>query len=110
MPLCIPNFYRPPLGLPLYWHDEVSGILRIAVHAYLEHRISAHKPAPDSEQFALLKSYVIHHINAPCWDAVCEGVFEKALAALRRDAALLETSDDIAAYINQAMEIGLDPL
>lgn len=102
----IPNFYRPPLGLPLNWHDEVSGILAAAVNAYLDNRIEG-KPITD-EQVSLVRTYIVHYIGAPCWD---NEEFSKELALLRRTARReLRTPEDIGKWICDAMEIGLDPL
>lgn len=101
----IPNFYRPPLGLPLNWRDEVSGILVAAVNAYLDNRIDG-TPITD-EQISFVRTYIVHYIGAPCWD---NEEFSQELAFLRRTARELKTPDDIGKWICSAMDIGLDPL
>lgn len=95
---------RPPLGFPQYWHDEESGELQAAVLAYLGHR-AGEAPAPDKEQLALLRDYLIHYVEAPCW--VGE---EAAIADLSRRAHEIETVQDVGDLIERCFEIGLDPL
>lgn len=101
----IPDYYRPPLGLPLNWRDEVSGKLPAAVYAYLDNRIDG-TPLSD-EHLAMVREYIEHHINAPCWE---QDEFREELAALRKAATELKTPDDVGAWIRQGMDIGLDPL
>ena len=101
----IPNFYRPPLNLPLNWRDEVSGVLPAAVEAYLDNRIEG--TTITDAQITVLREYIVHYINAPCWD---NPEFVTELAHLRTVAPGLDTATDIAEFIRLAMDIGLDPL
>lgn len=101
----IPDFYRPPLGLPLNWRDEVSGVLSGAVAAYLDNRVDG-KPI-GAHDLDLVREYIVHYIDAPCWD---NDEFSQELAFLRRTARELRTPENIGKWIRDAMEIGLDPL
>lgn len=101
----IPNFYRPPLCLPLNWHDEVSGRLRKAIHAYLDNRIDGTPIL--AEDVLIVCEYMRHYINAPCWD---NPEFIDELLSLRDGAKKLTSPQEIADWIRKAMEIGLDPL
>ena len=93
--------YRPPLGLPLYWRDEVSGVLPAAVWAYLHHMAGA-GPAPTAEQLALVIDYARYFIEAPCWSG-------EELPELRRRARQLSTLEDLAAWVEAAFRSALDP-
>jgi hypothetical protein len=101
----MPDFYKPPLGLPFYWEDEVSGELRKAIHAYLDHATDG-KPFTDA-QLELMRDYLEHWINAPCWNSE---VFESELKHLRESAKTLRTAEQIHDWIHEALEIGMDPL
>jgi hypothetical protein len=101
----MPTVYKDPLGLPFYWEDEVSGELRKAVHAYLDHAIDG-KPFT-APQIELVRDYLQHWINAPCWDAPA---FEAELKDLRETVRTLRTAESIHDWIHKALEIGMDPL
>lgn len=101
----MPLVYKLPLGLPFYWRDEVSGELPAAVNAYLDCRIDQ-KPFTLA-QAELVRDYLIHWINAPCWE---HPEFAQDLAKLREKVKTLNTADEIGAWIWEALEIGLDPL
>jgi hypothetical protein len=106
-PSLIPDHYLPPLGLPLYWRNEVTGKLPDAVNAYLDTRLEENAPSLTSEQLILLKAYFAHYINAPCWD---ESGFETELKTLRKSVQTLISADDLAVFIHSAQQMGLDPL
>jgi len=102
----IPLIYRPPYGLPLRWQDEQSGELVAAVLAYFE------KKPLTNRQFALLRAYVIHYICAPCWDMGCDGDEEgiRYLMSLREGANKLAKQEEILPWIEQCLDVGIDPL
>lgn len=105
----IPPIYNDPygLGLPLRWQDETSGELVAAVLAYFEK-----KPLTE-RQFALVRAYVIHYINAPCWaEQGCQGDPEclEELAGLREGANKLQKQDEILPWIYECLDVGIDPL
>jgi hypothetical protein len=87
----------------MYWRDERSGKLVAAVHAYLAFRCKK-GPCPDPRQIELLARYLQYVIDAPCWCATEE------LQQLRDRARHLQTCDGIAAWIHDALDIGIDPL
>ncbi len=101
----MPTAYKPPLGLPFYWEDEVSGELRKAIHAYLDHAVDG-KPFTDA-QLELMRDYLEHWVSAPCWD---NEAFETELSKLRADVRTLRTSEQIHDWIHEALDIGMDPL
>lgn len=103
----IPNIYRMPMGLPLNWRDEVSGQLSAAVERYYDYCVGE-AAAPTSDQISLLIEYTQHHINAPCW-VVGGTKFGDEIMALKEKAAIMKTIKDIHAYIEQAMDLALDP-
>ena len=105
----MPSCYKPPLGLPFNWRDEMSGVLPLAVERYYGSRIGGvplHR-----REIELLTDYLEHYINAPCWDGAAEGSEEMArtLAELREEVKGLETADDIGTWISKGMDIGLSP-
>jgi len=106
MNLTFPN-YHTNFGLPFFWRDEVSGILELAVTAYLGYRCNT-GPEPTPDQVSLLREYFRHWINAPCWSEN-EG-FEEEMAHLKSSIDGLTSCDQLAAWIKEALEIGLDPL
>jgi len=71
-----------PGGLgPVYWRNEASGVLPAAVREYADAVITDREMAPG--QFALVKSYCIYWIDAPCWCWGDGGEFKKAAEPLR---------------------------
>ncbi|MEH2287192.1 hypothetical protein [Nostoc sp.] len=100
-PKRIPNIYRPPLGLPLNWQDETSKELPRVVFKYFSSQYLS------TNEIALLAEYCRHYINAPCWDA--SGGFTEELAALRETADLLSTVSEINRWIDNCLEIAIDP-
>ncbi len=101
----MPLAYKEPLGLPFYWRDEVSGELGRAVMAYLNNRIEG--TTVTDAQIALLRDYLSHWINAPCWMA---SGFECEMSNLRSSVRELETATEIDDWLHQALDIGMDPL
>ena len=99
------RFYRPPLGLPLRWQDEQSGLLPTAVWAYYNHvaRPATH-PEPTRDQMSLVLEYVRYYIEAPCWQGA------DGLADLRTAAAVMKSAEDLDRWIWMCLEIGIDPL
>lgn len=97
--------YRPPLGLPLRWQDEQSGLLPAAVMAYYYHGAHpADHKAPTPGQMSLVIEYVRYYMAAPCWEG------GDGLERLRAQAAELKTAPDLDHWIGECMEYGIDPL
>lgn len=103
----MPRMYEPPLGTHLYWRAETSGVLSVALWAYILHGAEPDTyPAPTPEQLQLAISYLRYVIGAPCWTDGGSG----ALATLREQAATLATVAEVDAWIAACVEIGIDPL
>jgi hypothetical protein len=109
----MPHNYRdmgPVKGLPLNWRDEVTGILPAAIKAYLDHCVDGAQL--DEAQLEIVRAFMEHYINAPCWNWAVEADEEMALelAGLRLDVAFLKTSEAVGAWISRCLDIGIDPL
>lgn len=113
----IPPVYLAPLGLPLYWGNDVTGEMPAAVRAY--HGEVLGEGPMTLRQLELVCAYCVHHIGAPCWlekhPSLTLGIgltdeYCAAIAGLRAQARGLKMVADIGAYIAAAMELGLDPL
>lgn len=100
-----PTTYLAPRGTPLYWRDEMSGVLPAAIWAYIAHVAEPlTAPAPAPEQLGLVIAYLRYVIAAPCWKG------DRELAALRAGAGKLATLRDVRAWIGRAVKLGIDPL
>lgn len=103
----MPTTYMPPYGTPLYWKDEVTGVLGEAIWAYVAHGAEPQNfPAPTAEQLALLVAYLQYEIGAPCWRDSGNGELER----LREQAGQMTTVAEIDAWIQGCLQIGIDPL
>jgi hypothetical protein len=97
------------LGSPLapkFWRNETGGQLHEAIGRYLE--------APGrmtSKDIALVRAYICQWVNSPVWELnplhYAESLTE--LADLRESARLLFTVADIHAWIDRALDAGIDP-
>ncbi len=101
----IPDVY--PHGLPLYWRDKQSGALPAAVKAFLDNQTVGGEIS--AEQITLVREYIDHYVNAPCWTAWESGPFHE-LNLLRDRVDGLLTPDAIHQWLMDALEIGMDPL
>jgi hypothetical protein len=110
--MTFPPIYRsvgPVTGLPLNWRDETSGILPRAVERYLANRIDG--TSIDEIDLEMVRAFLEHYINAPCWNHMNQDEELAAeLAGLRRDALTLKTPDEMGAWIGRCLDIGIDPL
>ena len=88
--------------------NEQTGALKKAVNEYHGFLIGEGKE-PDEETVTLLAEYLDHFIWAPCWTMTCADAFESELKELRRSVKEIKTTNDIRAWIHEAMDIGLDP-
>lgn len=91
---------------PHYWPYETSGILRPVIEAYL-----AHQPL-DREQVAILRDYLVQWIMAPVWDHNPHADMSERrwLNGMRLRAFALMTQAEINAWVDDAVDGGLDPL
>ena len=97
--------YRPPLGLPVAWQDDVSGTLPQVVMAYFAHG-SGRGTALADDELVLLRGYLEYFINAPCWRDSGAG----EITQLRTRIAQVRTEEEIDAWVEACLEIGIDPL
>lgn len=82
---------------PGYWMDEVTGVLRPAVEAYLN-------GAPMTLiQLGAMRAYLRQWIAHPGW-------MGEEVEELRRDVEKIRTRKDIEAWLDAAGEINIDPL
>ena len=108
----IPAIYRSlgnVTGLPLNWQDEVTGVLPAAVKAYLDNRVDG--TPIDEQQLAIVRAFMEHYIDAPCWNHMNE-IEEMApeLAELRRDVRTIKTPEAMGEWIHRCLDLGIDPL
>lgn len=82
-----------------YWRNEVSGRLAHAVMAYLDE-----KPM-SREQLAIFRSYLDIWIHAPCWLGP-----EPELGHLRSTVSTLDSAAAIRKWLDEALDICIDPL
>ena len=80
-----------------YWMWETTGALRPAVKAYLA------GAAMTPEQIVAMRAYLRQWINAPVWRGA-------AANALRADIDNLTSRQAIAAWLEAAVDAGIDPL
>lgn len=92
----IPNVY--PHGAPLYWRDEQSGQLAIAVHRYFK-GLSLH---PDLIE--LMRDYMLYWVNCPSFELIPE-IRERLVMQLEQ----IKTKEDIDAAIKACLQQTIDP-
>jgi hypothetical protein len=99
-------------GIPSYWQDETSGQIKKAVDAYWQARIITGKNDELSpENIAILKLYLIHWAEAPCYrnneyaTAVDLFQLDKAIAMAHN----INNTEDISITVNLLMQLGIDP-
>ncbi len=92
-------------GIPGYWMNETSGLLRPAVKGFLEGR-----PLTEAE-IALLRAYFQQWIGGPGTSRLSGHDFRgPEIEALRRSVDTLTTRRALAAWVRKAVEAGVDPL
>lgn len=91
------EFAPRPSSAPGFWMREATGVLRPAVEAYLT------GGALSSEHVAALRAYIRQWIEHGAWAG-------PAVQQLRRDVDLLTSRPAISAWLDRALEKGIDPL
>jgi hypothetical protein len=84
-------------GIPGYWMNETSGVLRPAIEAYLSDRVMT------PEHIAAMRSYLRQWINAP-------GFIGPEVADLRESVDGLTSRQAINRWLGAAEAAGVDPL
>ena len=104
--------YTSFMGLPLPWQDEQSGVIKAAIRAFLEHQVEG--TSLSEEHLKLTIQYLRYYIHAPCWyeEWPCEpGIDDpESIRKVRRQALEMGTVADIEQFIQDCLEIGIDPL
>jgi hypothetical protein len=98
-----------PEGMPVNWRAEPSGKMQASVTAYYKAVLGEGTITPEQiERIARFCNYFIH---APCWDFVCEGADSMVadLAELRQRAPTLASIESVRRWLQEALDIGLDP-
>lgn len=95
-------------GMPLNWQNCATFSMQQAVIAYLNQ-------TPSEHELNMVIAYMKHHIHAPCWlEQSPFGEVDEATAAeiraLRERSLQMKTVEDVNAYIQAALAVGLDPL
>ena len=85
------------MGIPGYWMDETTGVLRPAIEAYVNHRLM--RP----EHIVAMRAYLRQWIASDVWAG-------PDIERLRADVDGLTSREAIDAWIERATEAGLDPL
>jgi len=83
---------------------EVGGKLVPAMKRYLE----GTRAFPDDVN--LIRAYLRQWIDSPVWDHGNEAEMQRDLDELRRKARELRTISDITTWVEQALDLGIDPL
>ncbi|NJR37770.1 MAG: hypothetical protein HC781_01690 [Leptolyngbyaceae cyanobacterium CSU_1_4] len=108
--------YRPipvnylPNGLPFQWQNETSERLSEAIQYYFEHALDSAKTQPTPEQVALIRGFLWHYINEPCWYKMMDKRFQDGLEKLKKQIRRLHEVQDISRCLESFLELGLDPL
>lgn len=88
----------PALSIPGYWMNEISGVLRPAIEAYLA------KGGMTSAEIAAMRAYLRQWIAADGWFP------SVGIKDLRQRVAHLNSREEIAAWLHDAESEGIDPL
>jgi hypothetical protein len=80
---------------PRYWMDEETGILRRAVERYLTHAVLT------DDEITLMRLYLKQWIDSPGWHGV---------DGLRARVGALTTQAAISAWLEEALDLAIDPL
>ena len=101
MSFVMPTFYMLPLGTPLYWDDEQSGVLQAAVLAFYDAAINKTQLA--TEHLQMVRHHLSYVIHAPCWSG-------SELTNLRAEVHRLSSVEEINRWIVRCLDLGIDPL
>lgn len=104
----IRNLSYMPLGAPLYWVNEKSGVLKAAIGAFYAHILDG-EPIK-KRHVSLVRAYLIYVINAPCWMAGAGEDFASQVQSLKDGIQSADTPKLIDEWIEKCLEIGIDPL
>jgi hypothetical protein len=83
---------------PRFWMHETSGMLAPVVQAYLEGN------AMTPPQVATMRAYLKQWIASPVWGD------DPTIDKLRDQVQTLHTRAQVAAWLHDALDLGIDPL
>ncbi|HEX8752114.1 MAG TPA: hypothetical protein VF731_01745 [Solirubrobacterales bacterium] len=89
-------------GIPGYWMNETSGVLRPVVHRYLA------GVELSEEDVAVMRTYLRQWITAGAWEST-PGEPDR-VEELRRAVDGLDSRAAIAGWLERAAFLGIDPL
>lgn len=98
--------YLPPMSGPLHHGDETSGVVTAAILRSID---PGQEPTPDD--LLIARSYAIYYISAPCWDLNphTDAADKARLAQLRRTVHEILTRADLTAWMDDCVDLGIDP-
>ena len=85
--------------MPRFWMNETSGVLAPVIQNYLVRR----RPMT-TEDIAVMRAYLRQWVMAESWHG------GEDLEALRASVDKIATHADINTWLEQAIDIGIDPL
>lgn len=88
---------------PLRWQDDMSGMLPEAVTAFL-----AYKETP--QHLEVVRAYCEYYVLAPCWEVVIPPEALAQLEAIRASIKQADTRQALQTWLEQCLELGIDPL
>jgi hypothetical protein len=91
---------------PKFWQAEVTGRLEGPIMRYLQ------SEPVSLDDIRLIRLYLQQWIDSPVWEMGPEmdAAAKEKLAYLRQGARLIKNRPDIDAWIEAALDIGIDPL
>lgn len=89
---------------PKYWMYEIGGKLRPAMKRYLSDETS------EPGDVDLIRAYLRQWIDSPVWNDGADDETRSDLARLRAEVATLRSNGDITRWVEDAVDMGIDPL
>lgn len=86
---------------------DSSGQLAIALHTLLLHWNDPENAQPTEAQILLIRNYFKQYLKEDCWRLQ---YLKNAYALLRASIDKIYTADDIASWVGNCWEVGLDPI
>lgn len=100
-------------GMPMYWRDEMSGKMLSAVVAFWSPYADSPQNIPElsAEHVCLLREYIVHWVEAPCFQANPHMTMENKL---QLESAIIQAKNinnraDINVVLNALSELAIDP-
>lgn len=111
MPRLLGDPYYPG-GFPLHFNNDSwlgnirDDLMQARKHFY--NFYTGEEPEPSKYEERLLVEFMIYYINAPIWRMNPYG--KEPIETLIKKAERLKTKEDVHDFIDDCMDIGLDPL